>query len=113
MKFEIGILIFAPLSILGCYHNGNLPASAQIEKTQAIYIGLLETNENANALAPDSARQGQIDSVLGAFGTSRKELLASLADYRSNPERWKDFFEGVVNRIEQKQDSARGTPTRK
>ena len=75
------------------------------EKVESIYIALLETQENGITHSPDSTAGLLVDSVFRAFGTSSEEFRAEIATYKSDPTRWKGFFEAVVKKIERKQDS--------
>lgn len=89
------------------------------DKFEAIYIALLEEGGSARVFHSDSTRQAKVDSIFHSFGTSEDAFRVSIDAYRANPEKWKEFFEGVTNKLEEKQkamqkkvrtDSARSTP---
>jgi hypothetical protein len=48
-------------------------------------------------------RQVHSDSIFRAFGTTEEAFRLSLDAYKANPELWKQFFEGVTKKLEERQ----------
>ncbi len=73
------------------------------DRFEAVYASLLEETGGLRHVPADSSRQFDPDSIFRSFGTSEQTFRSTVEAYRANPGKWRDFFEGVIKRLNEKQ----------
>jgi|GEM_PF-5864221 len=74
------------------------------DQFQSVYIALLEDGVTPSGPLPDSVQHPRSDSIFQAFGTSAEGFRSTMAAYESDPREWQKFYDGVIKKLEQKQE---------
>ena len=95
-------LLLIPVVFVACNERqpGNVVAPDKLEEVCA---ALLEEGGRMRPMQFDSTRQAYTDSIFRSFGTTEGAFRSSLDTYKTNPELWKQFFEGVTKKLEQRE----------
>lgn len=80
------------------------------DRFEAVYAALLERGGTVRNLPADSPKHFDADSIFRSFGTSEEAFRSSVDAYRANPGQWKEFFEGVIKRLDEKQKAQGKNP---
>lgn len=68
---------------------------------QTVYIALLEAQEQRRTIPQDTSRHFPADSILGAYGMTKQEFRAGIAEYQADPAKWQKFLQSVTKRMEE------------
>ncbi len=96
-------LVLLPTVLLWGCSPGNQPQGIlDDEQFETIYIALLDSALLVRATAVDSGAHPVATRILERRGSTVEQFKATVAYYNSDTERWKDFFQRVIRRLEER-----------
>ncbi len=89
--------------VWGC-SGGNKPrAVLDEEQFERIYIELLDSAQHIRAAAVDSVAHPVAVRILERHGTTVEQFQATVAYYNRDTQLWKEFFQRVIQKLEERQ----------
>ena len=91
-----------------CDRRENVDGQIPRQTLVSIYIDLLEARKGAIPTGVDSTAAA--NSVLASHGVTKELYQASIGAYAGRSEEWKSFYEDVLNRLEEEEQSRNKRP---
>ena len=107
---RIGFLLPAVLLVAACQSTPQRIVISE-DKLQSVYAALLEEGDHYRVVGSDSSNHFNADSVFHAFNISEQEFRSAIEAYRSEPGKWQKFFEGVIRKLDEKQNAQMKKPS--
>jgi hypothetical protein len=75
------------------------------ERFESLYVELLDSASVGPPAISDSTLSPTAERILKRRDVNLKMFRATVRAYQSNPRRWKEFYENVVRRYEQRNEN--------
>ncbi|MER3525344.1 MAG: hypothetical protein C4326_15200 [Ignavibacteria bacterium] len=107
MKTSIAILI-AGVCLAACTKRASQPPVLDQERFAAVYIALMDSSQHIQSSAVDSAAHPVALRILEREGVTLDEFRRTIAYYNADTERWKEFFQFVITKLEERRNQKAG-----
>jgi hypothetical protein len=89
------------LAVILCACSKNEPSSETVdrERFESVYIELLDSAQGIRSSPSDSALSPVAEKILRRHEITGEQFRATVRHYNSDAEKWKDFYETIVQRI--------------
>lgn len=107
---RIQYLLLLSIVLWGCTQK-HQPSEGAIPKDTFIqlYIDLLIAGEMGYLSSNDSTSKKVIDSLYTRYGVTDAQVRMTMEEYNKDLRRWKDFYDEVTRRLEEKQKEEQNT----
>jgi len=103
---RIRVLLITTLLALGsCQTHTRSNTTLDRESFLQIYVHLLQEESRTKSTRPDSSDVVPIQRIFETYGATIEEFRATMKVYNSDIRQWKDFYEEVVRRLEERTPS--------
>jgi hypothetical protein len=96
------LVLLLTVLLWGCSRDNQPQGILDEERFETIYIALLDSAQQVRATAVDSGAHPVALRILERYGATVEQFKATVAYYNSDTERWKDFFQRVIRRLEER-----------
>ena len=101
-------LVTTLVLIASCQESSPPKQALSDDRFQSVYIALLEEGKRYRDVPHDSTKQFRSDSIFREFNISEREFRLTSAAYRTDPGKWQKFYEGVIEKLNEKQKKQSG-----
>ena len=103
------MLTITTLLLVSCHRDETVVNSLKEEQFIDVYIALLENDAQSSGqmVGRDTSAHEVPRSILEKMGVSDEEFRATVRSYNAEPGRWREVYEKVTKRLEQKAQEQR------
>lgn len=109
MKYSLLTILL--VTLLACSRKDSSPRPISDERFENVYLDLLDSMQTAQAAALDSLPTPVAERILKRHNVTLDEFKATVASYNAAAQKWKDFYEHVAAKMEQRIERKPATTT--